>query len=80
MIDPGRTSRSAEEGPGGRKSRTGALAFPGDQGGCWGNAAHNYKRSGIPFQLKQKGAQEAGPLRPYSPSQVSPHTEGEDQQ
>jgi hypothetical protein len=54
MIDPGRRSRSAEGGPGGGITRTGALAFPGDLGDRWGNADSHFKRGGIRFH-KQKG-------------------------
>src|SRR5262249_38325163 len=52
-FNPSRT----EEGPGRRGSRRG-LAFPGDQGDRWGNAAH----------IISKGAQTAMALRPFSPS------------
>jgi len=52
MIDPGRTSRSAEEG-----ISTGALAFPRGSRGRWGNAAHDYTRSGIPYQPSKRGAE-----------------------
>jgi hypothetical protein len=47
MINPGRRSRLAEEGPGeNRGSSSGALAFSlGIKGVFWGNAAEDYKRT-----------------------------------
>ena len=51
MIDPGRTSRSAEEGPG-EGARPGPSVLPGSRGG---NAAHDYKRTRYSVPTKQKG-------------------------
>src|SRR5262249_61740056 len=65
--------------PQGRQISTGALAFSQGIEGTLGNAAHDYKRSGIPFQPRKRGAAIALSA-PLSPSQASPHPEGEDQQ
>jgi hypothetical protein len=48
---------TAEEGPGRRGSRPGPSVLPGDSRGRWGNAAHDYTRSGIPFQPSKRGAE-----------------------
>jgi hypothetical protein len=65
MINLGRT----EEGPGEKGILDRGLASSRGSRGCWGNAAHDYKRSGIPFQPSKRGAAIA--LRPFPPS--SPH-------
>jgi hypothetical protein len=51
---------------------SGALAFPGVRGDCWGNAGHDYKRGGIPFQPR-KGAQKEWLCAPI-PLPKCPHT------
>src|SRR5262245_12761634 len=46
---------------------TGALASPGYEGDRGGNAGHDYKRGGIPFQPRKRGAVRSGsaPLLPF---------------
>ena len=64
MIDPGRTSRSAEEGPGEGEISTGALAFPGVPGMSGGTPVTII--SGLPNQAK--GAQTAENSYVFGPS------------
>jgi hypothetical protein len=48
----------------------GALAFPGDWRGRWGNATGHYKRRGSaiqPMPDQAKGSKKAGPSAPLSP-------------
>ncbi len=76
MIDPARTSRSAEEGPGREENLNRGLAFSqGIRGGRWGNAAQDYMRSGIPFQPSKRGAEGRWLCAPFSPK--CPHTRKE---
>jgi hypothetical protein len=76
MIDPGRTSRSAEEGPGGRKSRTGALAFPGDQGGSWGTPLTIISAAVFRSNSSKKGRRRPDLCAP-TPLLKCPHTRKE---
>src|SRR4029450_13799941 len=68
MIDPARTSRSAEEGPGRRGNLNRGLASSRGSRGCWGNAAHDYKRGGIMFQPSKRAQKDDGSAPPFSPS------------
>jgi hypothetical protein len=65
MINLGRT----EEGPGEKGILDRGLASSRGSRGCWGNAAHDYKRSGIPFQPSKKGRSDSSaPLSPFLPA------------
>jgi hypothetical protein len=73
MIDPGRTSRSAEEGPGRRGILDrGPSVLPGDWG-VLGNAAHIIS---VQFQPSKRGA-EGRRLCAPSPLPKCPHTRKE---
>jgi hypothetical protein len=64
---------TAEEGPGRRGSRPGPSVLPGDSRGRWRNAAHDYTRSGIPFQPSKRGAEGRWLCAPTPPP---PHPRG----
>jgi hypothetical protein len=71
MIDPGRTSRSAEEGPGRREFSTGALAFPGEEGTLGERRSRLYALCG--FRSNQaKGAQKVDGSAPLLPLPRNP--------
>src|SRR5262245_64220831 len=59
---------TAEEGPG-RVAQPQGLAFPGDQGDCWGNATH----------IISKGAQNRDSSTPPFPPPKCPHTPPEEE-
>jgi hypothetical protein len=65
MIDPGRTSRSAEEGPGRSGILDRGLSVPWGSGGSLGERRSYYKRGGIPVPTKQKGRRTVIALRPF---------------
>ncbi len=66
----GKAERSGQWKAPGRGVQTGALAFPGDWRGRWGNATGHYKRRGSaiqPMPNQAKGRRKAGPSAPLAP-------------
>jgi hypothetical protein len=76
----GKAERSGQWKAPGRGVQTGALAFPGDWRGRWGNATGHYKRRGSaiqPMPNQAKGRRKAGPSAPLAPLPKCPHTRKE---
>jgi hypothetical protein len=76
----GKAERSGQWKAPGRGVQTGALAFPGDWRGRWGNATGHYKRRGSaiqPMPNQAKGRRKAGPSAPLLPFPSVPTPEGD---